>query len=63
MFLFSSLEQQAGVLLTSSIDVTHLQEPEAMDLISHLDQFDAVVMQAYEQMEPSVLAKYLFKLG
>ncbi len=45
------------------IDVTHLQEPIALDMIQHIDQFDSVVMEAYQEMEPHIMVKYLLKLG
>ena len=39
-----------------------LSEPEAIQLILRLAQFDENLAESYRKLEPSVLVKYLFKL-
>ena len=39
-----------------------LSEPEAVQLILRLAQFDENLAESYRKLEPSVLVKYLFRL-
>lgn len=60
-----SIEDQASVPIppASAIDPTHLQDSEAIELLEHLAIFDSILLGAQEELQPSVIASYLFKLG
>ena len=61
--LCNILDMNTHVTLSDDIDYTLLHESEAINLVCHLSQFNDVISQCVQTLEPNTLVTYLFELS
>lgn len=59
----TSLVENCGVSLDLDCPTQTLTEKEAVDLAFHIGCWDEVLSTSYQELEPAVIVKYLFKLA
>ncbi|KAL7293702.1 hypothetical protein TKK_0012774 [Trichogramma kaykai] len=58
-----SLEENSGAIIASECDPSFLKEPEAQNLILHINKFEGAIARSYRELEPCLLVHYLFQLS
>ncbi|OQV19672.1 putative arginine--tRNA ligase, mitochondrial [Hypsibius exemplaris] len=58
-----SLEENSGVILNADADFSTVVEPEALELVEHLQLASSIAKKSFEQYEPVYLVNYLFRNG
>ena len=59
-----SLERNTGVRVTDAIDsVQVLQQPPLVSLLQLVNEYPSTLERLYENLEPSILVRYLFELS